>query len=570
MLRVAIARELMVKTVVLAAALCAGLHAPSAFAQDQPAGLSGVATTTNAQKGQISGQVLDSGTGQPLKKAWVTARQTERGSRNGSTTVTDAQGNFVLKNLDAGRYILSVQRNGYVSQLYGQRNASAQGTTISLNAGQNLTDIVFRLIQGGVITGRVVDEDSEPLAHAQAQALQFRYMQGRRRLVPVGNASTDDRGEYRIFGIRPGQVYVRATLRGLGFVAPGEAVDPSAPSETTAYPPVFYPNVLDASQAAPLTVRGGDELHVDFSMSPQRSYSVSGRVAGGVQGSSGRGTWLMLMKRGEGVFAFGPGLNTTTREDNSFTFKQVLPGSYDLVAQQQEDKNSASARVEVDVREGDVQGVIVSLSPKVEVTGRISFDTSPTPKLTGINIALSPEDMQDFMRGAYGQVKDDGSFTLQAAPDERYRIGAYGLPPGMYLKSVSGGRDDVLEKGFNPGSSRSLDLVFGTGAKLTGTINTPDGKGEPGVTVLVAPDRKLAGLADEFRTATTDQNGKYQVQGLRPGSYHVYAFEHIDPGAYEDETWLNGFADLAETVRLTEGGQENLDLKPIPAGQDSQ
>lgn len=540
------------------------------LAQDQLQTASGAAPKTNAQKGQISGQVLDSGTGQPLKKAWVTARQAERGERNGTTAVTDAQGNFLLKDLDAGRYILSVQRNGYVSQTYGQKSAGEQGTTINLNAGQNLTDITFRLIQGGVITGRVVDEDSEPLSHAQVQALQFRYMQGRRRLVPMGNASTDDRGEYRIFGVRPAQVYVRAMLRGFGFVAPGEGIDPNAPSETTSYPPVFYPNVLDASQAAPLTVRGGDELHVDFTMSPQRSYSVSGRVVGGLQGSSGRGTWLMLMKHGEGVFAFGPGLNTTTREDNTFAFKQVLPGSYDLIAQQQEDKNSASARVEVDVREGDVQGVVVSLSPKVDVTGHISFDTSPTPRLTGVNIALSPQDMQDFMRGAYGQVKDDGSFTLQAAPDERYRIAAYGLPPGTYLKSASAGRDDVLEKGYSPASSRSLDLFFGTGAKLAGAINTRDGKGEPGVTVLVAPDRKLAGLADEFRTATTDQNGRYQVQGLRPGSYHVYAFEHLDPGAYEDETWLNGFADLAQAVRLSEGAQENLDLKPIPAGQDLQ
>ena len=560
----------MVKKVALVATFYALLCGPVCLAQDQSASPAGVAGKANAQKGQISGQVLDSSSGQPLKKAWITARQTERGNRNGSTTVTDAQGNFVLKDLDAGRYVLSVQRNGYVGQVYGQKNSGEQGTTISLNAGQNLTEIVFRLIQGGVITGRVVDEDSEPLAHAQVQALQFRYMQGRRRLVPVGNGSTDDRGEYRIFGIRPGQVYVRATLRGFGFIAPGETVDPSAPSETTAYPPVFYPNVLDASQAAALTVRGGDELHVDFSMNPQRSYSVSGRVMGGLQGSSGRGTWLMLMKHGEGIFAFGPGLNTTTRDDNTFTFKQVLPGSYDLIAQQQEDKNSASARVEVDVREGDIQGVIVSLSPRVDVAGHVSFDVSPAPKFTGINIALAPQDMQDFMRGAYGQVKDDGSFTLQAAPDERYRVAAYGLPPGAYLKSASTGREDVLEKGFNPASSRSLDLVIGTGAKLTGTISKSDGQSEPGVTVLVAPDRKLAGLTDEFRTATTDQNGKYQVQGLRPGTYHVYAFEHIDPGAYEDETWLNGFADLAQTVRVTEGGQENLDLKPIPAGQDSQ
>jgi len=544
----------------------------SCFTQDQ--GTSGAAAAVapkgDGQKSQIAGQVLDSGTGQPLKKAWVTARQMDRGRRSASSAVTDSEGRFLLQNLDAGQYILSVQRNGYVSQAFGQRNAGEQGTTISLGAGQKLVDINFRMIQGGVVTGRVVDEDSEPLAHTQVQVLQFRYMQGRRRLMPVGTGMSDDRGEYRIFGIRPGQVYVRATLRGLGFVGPGETMDPSAPSETTSYPPVFYPNVLDATQASALAIRGGDEIHVDFAMSPQRSYSVSGRVVGGLQGTSGRGTWLMLMKRGEGEFAFGPGMNTSVREDGTFTFKQVLPGSYNLIAQQQEDKTSASARVEVDVREGDIQGVVVSLSQKVDMNGRVTFDVNPAPKLTGINISLSPEDLQDFMRGAYAQVRDDGTFTLQVAPDERYRISAYGAPAGMYLKSATAGRDDVLEKGFSVATSRNLDLVFAAGAKLSGTVNAADGKAEPGVTIVLTPDRKPAGLADSTRTATTDQNGRYQVLGLRPGSYHVYAFAHIDPGAYEDEEWMKGFADQAQSVRLSEGGQETVDLKPIGPGAEMQ
>lgn len=525
-----------------------------------------------AVKAEISGMVLDAASGQPLKKAWVTARVLEKGGRSGSTTVTDAQGHFVLRDLDAGRYILAAQRNGYVNQTYGQKNAGEQGTTISLNPGQKLTEISFRLIQGGVVSGRIVDEDSEPLSRVQVQALQFRYIQGRRRLQPLGAALSDDRGEYRIFGIRPGQVYLRATLRGSGmFAGPGDAVDSSAPSETTSYPPVFYPNVTDATQAATLTVRGGDELRADFSMSPQRSYSVSGRVVGGVRGTSGRGAWLMLTKRGEAEFNFGPGMNTSVREDNTFTFKQVLPGSYNLIAQQEDDKSSASARIEVDVREGDVQGVVVALLPKVDVSGRVTFDGSGAfvAKPTSVQISLFPEDAQDFMRGAYAQAKDDGSFTLQAAADERYKIMAYGGPPDMYLKSAIAGRDDVLEKGFSPATSRNIDLVFAAGAKVSGVISSADDKPDPGVTVVLVPEQRLNGLGDRFRTVTTDQNGRYQLQGLRPGSYRVYAFEHIEPGAYEDEEWLKGFADQAHSLKLSESAQETLDLKSIPAGAEN-
>jgi len=528
---------------------------------------------TGAAKGEISGLVLDAVTGQPLKKAWVTARVLEKGGRSGSTTVTDAQGHFVLRDLDAGRYSLVAQRNGYVNQTYGQKNAGEQGTTISLSQGQKLSEISFRLIQGGVISGRIVDEDSEPLSRVQVQALQFRFIQGRRRLQPLGNALSDDRGEYRIFGIRPGQVYIRATLRGFGmYVGPGESVDSSAPSETTSYPPVFYPNVTDASQASTLTVRGGDELRADFSMSPQRSYSVSGRVVGGVHGTSGRGAWLMLTKRGEAEFAIGPGVNTSVREDNTFTFKQVLPGSYNIIAEQQDDKSSASARIEVDVREGDVQGLVVALLPQVDVSGRVTFDGggSLAAKPTAVHISLSPEDAQDFMRSAYAQAKDDGSFTLQAAADERYKIMAFGGPPEMYLKSATAAREDVLEKGFSPATSRNLDLVFATGAKVSGVISNGDDKPDAGVTVVLVPEQRLNGLGDRFRTVTTDQNGRYQVQGLRPGSYRIYAFERIEPGAYEDEEWLKAFADQAHSLRLSESAQETLDLKSIPAAAEIQ
>ena len=140
----------------------------------------------------------------------------------------------------------------------------------------------------------------------------------------------------------------------------------------------------------------------------------------------------------------------------------------------------------------------------------------------------------------------------------------------MYLKSATAGRDDVLEKGFSVATSRNLDLVFALGAKVSGTVTTSDGTAAPGVTIVAAPDRKHAGLADAIRTATTDQNGRYQLQGLRPGSYHIYAFEHIEPGAYEDEEWLKGFASQSQSLRVAEGAQETLDLKPIPAGAEGQ
>src|SRR5690349_1507284 len=67
------------------------------FTQDQAtSGTIAVPSKADGQKSQIAGQVLDSGTGQPLKKAWVTARQMDRGRRSASSAVTDSEGRFVL------------------------------------------------------------------------------------------------------------------------------------------------------------------------------------------------------------------------------------------------------------------------------------------------------------------------------------------------------------------------------------------------------------------------------------------------------------------------------------------
>jgi hypothetical protein len=261
----------------------------------------------------------------------------------------------------------------------------------------------------------------------------------------------------------------------------------------------------------------------------------------------------------------GPGgNNTVVRENNTFTFKQVLPGTYNLIAQQQQDGQSASAKVAVDIRNADVQGLVVTLSPQVEVTGHVSFEGNTAAKLSSVRISLTPEDSQGFMRGAYAQSKDDGTFAFQAPPDERYKL-SFTAPAEMYLKAASAGREDALERGFSASSSRTLDLQFAQGGKVNGTVTTSEGTGEQGVTVVLVPEIKPAGLVDASRTATTDQNGKYQLVGVRPGSYQAYAFEQMEPGAYEDEEWLRAFANQAQSVKISENGTETVDLKPIPA-----
>src|SRR5690242_14505570 len=82
----------------------------------------------------IEGQVFHAGTGAPLRKATVRLVRTDRPSQGGrggvmqSTRETDAQGRFAFTNLDAGRYSLSAERQGFLRQAYGAHKFSNAST----------------------------------------------------------------------------------------------------------------------------------------------------------------------------------------------------------------------------------------------------------------------------------------------------------------------------------------------------------------------------------------------------------------------------------------------------------
>jgi len=103
-----------------------------------------------------------------------------------------------------------------------------------------------------VIVGRVVDEDREPVAYAQVQTMRYRYNQGKKQLAPYGGGSTNDLGEYRIFGLPPGRYYISATHRGaMMMMMDGMSQDRSAnqqPDED--YTPAYYPGTTDPATAA--------------------------------------------------------------------------------------------------------------------------------------------------------------------------------------------------------------------------------------------------------------------------------------------------------------------------------
>src|SRR5258708_8572099 len=87
---------------------------------------------------------------------------------------------------------------------------------VTIADAQAAANTDLRLIRGGVITGAVLEEDGEPLVRALVSVQRYQYVQGQRQLTPAGADQTDDRGQYRVFGLPPGDYYVSVSAAGLG------------------------------------------------------------------------------------------------------------------------------------------------------------------------------------------------------------------------------------------------------------------------------------------------------------------------------------------------------------------
>lgn len=508
----------------------------------------------------VEGQVVKAGTGESLRKALIVLRKTDARDSSYSAS-TGEDGRFVIPNVEPGRYRLSAERNGYLRANYGQRRPNEAGTVVTLNPGERRGNIVFNLVPFAVISGRVVDEDGEPLAHVRMQAMKSSLDSGRRQLAPSAGASTDDRGEYRIFGLPPGKYYVQAVPS----QGPGSAL---REGEEESYVPFFYPGVTDPGQAAPLEVRAGGDLHgVDFRLARTRTVRVRGRV---VSSSSGP-----RLDRGIVVFLFPRGGMTEVRNQNSvvdpqgnFEIRGVPPGSYVLTAFQTDRQRRFFARQSIDVGGSTVEGINLVLLPGMDLAGRVRFEDG-AGKLEGVRLLLVSRN-GTFTAGGVAQPKPDGTFVFQNLAADEYTFSVLGLTGDCYLKAARLGGVDVLERGVDlargdvPGA---LDVLLSTaGGHVEGSVLTDNQQPASGAAVVLVPDGAgRRNRPDLFQRASADDAGRFVLRGIPPGDYRLFAWEDIEPGAWLDPDFMREYERRGEALSIGERGRYNPQLKLIPA-----
>ncbi|HWQ53057.1 MAG TPA: carboxypeptidase-like regulatory domain-containing protein [Bryobacteraceae bacterium] len=288
--------------------------------------------TSHAQesKGSISGRVVNAVSGSALRKVNLTLSPT-RGEGKPATAVTDDAGHFEFRDLAPGGYKLSGERSGFARQDYGARSNPQSGTILALQAGQAVTELTFKLAPNAVISGRVIDQDGNPLPNVIIAALRKAYRNGRRQWTQTGGTQTNDRGEYRISGLRAGQYLVAATNLQMDIGLAGVSKEPPSRKPEYGYAATYYGNATELSRAEPLDVRlGEDRRGTDIQMTRIPTVRVRGKIVGDI---SGKMLIMALIRKGSAEMGASPGsVGLVQQADGTFELRNVAPGSYFLSA----------------------------------------------------------------------------------------------------------------------------------------------------------------------------------------------------------------------------------------------
>src|SRR6476620_8280197 len=212
-------RALLFGVIVLPVATAAALSAQ--IAPPQPPRPSQTQTAAPPGTATLRGHVFAADTGQPLRKAQVRIMAGE--IRENRMASTDESGAYEFKEVRAGRYTIMASKGSYVNVSYGQQRPTDAAKPLEILDHQTVERVDLMLPRGAIITGRVVDEFGEPASDIQVAMERYQVIQGQRRLFSSGrNGTTNDIGEFRLFGIPPGQYYLSATWRRSGGFNPNE------------------------------------------------------------------------------------------------------------------------------------------------------------------------------------------------------------------------------------------------------------------------------------------------------------------------------------------------------------
>jgi hypothetical protein len=529
---------------------CALVLGALAFGQEQPP----VPARTTSK---VSGRFVNVVSGEPVRKVALLLQPRDREHGEAYWVEADSNGYFVVDDVQPGVYSPNLLRTGFMIEEPGARHTMAEPLTVL--SGQDLTGLTIRLIPLGVITGRLLEEDGDPMAGATVEVLEEAYVEGKKQLIGWSQVRSNVKGDFRIWDVHPGTVYLRAQNNAMfqtqilrGFVAGFK--------REAGYTSTYYPSTIDPTRAAPIVVAPGAHVKgIDIQLRRERLYVVRGK---NIFDTARQLSAQMVPLHGD----LSATVHSPLLTRDTFEFHDLQPGSYVIVASRMDGEKKRFAREPVEIVDADVDGVTLTFGPGADVAGIVRIE-GKLPAVPGLTVTLQPVAPSMFSYPIV-QVKADGSFTLLDTPPGIYEVKVEGMQ-ASYLKSMRLGDQEINDRllDLTKGTAFTLVVILGMDVgKIEGKVLTAKGGPAVRIQVTCVPYGDQA-RGDFFRIATTDEKGSFRMPNVPPGKYKIFAWEDAPVGGPQAAEFRKRYEKQGVALKMIADGHQTVELTAISVGK---
>ncbi|HKW64296.1 MAG TPA: carboxypeptidase-like regulatory domain-containing protein [Candidatus Acidoferrum sp.] len=530
----------------------------------------------------LRGSVVDSVSGQPVPHALV-----KLSSPSPSAALTDSEGKFQFDALPAGPVTLEAEKPGFLGN--GGLGPTLDNAS-SFQFDPTTPPATLKLTPEAIIFGQVSDENGEPLEGFTVNVLSRSpherrpglYVDNQRSGLYINNqrqsAVTNDEGKFRIAGLSPGSYYLEVRQMNAPVISATEKS--SAPS---GYSPVVYPGVNDFSAAARIKLLPGRPAQANFTLKREPFIHISGTVSGAAPQAQIR---LLLVDSSDTPT---PSPISVDPQTGAFATKWIPPGAYNLIALSPNTVPDVPPSVSVGLvraaefvslayahvnAASNVSDLHLTLQPAMEIPVNIhnpAAGNSESPQPLPLAISLASKEGGPFISN--NSLLLENSEGATPSSDKRMFFGGvapgtYVLnidsPPGLslYAESATWGSTDLLHSDLVLDSSTSVPPIEITvrddGATLNGTVSTNHSLA--GVQVVL-----LSGKRKQPYSVPVMAKGRFEISGLPPGTYRVFAVNGSADFDYEDAASLAKISSKVQEITLSpkQSASINLELATV-------
>jgi Carboxypeptidase regulatory-like domain len=527
--------------------------------------------------GQISGHVCRADDGTPIAMALVTANTVIEVDDTRvpvqQSARTDSDGAYTFAKLIPGKYTVLAEHHGFASREFNRAGNQPNEKLIPLSAGQSVDKIDIRLSISGTISGSVFDDENDPLEGQPVDAIRLTYHRGgQTEEVTVKTAQTDDLGNFRLYGLPPGDYFIRVLNLNNYFEHANAKVHDSGP----AYRSSYYAGTPTLENAREVIVRAGSETtDIRFAIGKQSTYTIYGNIIDPSAGAFPKRYFIGPYHVGSGVLSVR---DSPPNPDGSFAIRGVPPGDYMMWAfalllgpatRAEQMQHSSSGILPIRVANGDVHTTL-HIGLRGEVTGKVIIENSPGQSAAGIGVTLLAEWMfkiyNPFNNPNDVTTDQNGRFKIQNVEPTNYFFSLTGKPE-IYLKRAVCNGTDYTFRPFTMNSGATFGECVLTLANDTGVIKGQVLNGDkpvPDQIVVAIPQTlSLRQFSPYTMVGITDANGEYQLTGIIPGDYFLFAVPPDDAETYFDIDFADRNQRDAERVSVKSNETKNIPLRPV-------